>query len=103
MPILAELRVVPVGTCSTSLSSYIAKVVEVLKRHRVKHYVNPMGTCIEVQSFEELALLLNEVVVMLRSFNVNRIVIDIALDIRFDKEPSLEGKVRSVEEKLGMQ
>ncbi len=103
MPILTELRVVPIGTGSASISSYIAMVIELIRRRKLKYHLSPMGTCIEVQSFEELADLLNEVVSTLRSATINRIVIDIAIDIRFDKELSLESKVRSVEEKLEVQ
>jgi len=100
MAILIELRVIPIGTSSTSLSSYIAKVIEVVRDSGYRYVLGPMGTSIEIKSFNELAKLLNDIISVLRDMNINRIVIDIAIDIRLDKEASLIDKVKSVEEKL---
>ncbi|MEM0006411.1 MAG: MTH1187 family thiamine-binding protein [Ignisphaera sp.] len=101
MAVLAELRVIPVGTSSTSLSMYVAEVLKVLEELRVRYMLTPFGTCIEVADFSELASMLDKVCKHLRDLGINRIVIDVAIDVRFDKEISLESKVRSVEEKMG--
>lgn len=100
MAILMELRVIPIGTSSTSLSTYISSIIRLVSREGYKYVLGPMGTSIEVNSFEDIAKLLKDIVDMLRGEGVNRVVIDIALDIRFDKEAHLEMKIRSVEEKL---
>ncbi len=101
MPILALLRVVPIGTASPSLSSYVAKVIEVLRKRGVNYVLGPMGTSIEIDGFDELAQLLKEIVEVLRKEGVQRIAIDVSIDIRFDKELTLRSKVASVEQKLG--
>lgn len=45
--LVAELTVVPLGTSSTGLSSYVSKAVEGIKSTNVKHEVHPMGTVFE--------------------------------------------------------
>jgi uncharacterized protein (TIGR00106 family) len=100
MAVLAELRVIPIATPSTSLSPYVAKVIEILRSRGVKHTLAPFGTCIEVEDFHKLADILNEIVEAMKSMGINRVAIDIAVDVRLDKPITLESKVRSVEEKL---
>ncbi|MEM0027359.1 MAG: MTH1187 family thiamine-binding protein [Ignisphaera sp.] len=102
MAILVELRVVPVGTKTTSLSGYVAKVIELIKSRGYNYFLSPMGTSIEVKTFDDIAKLLEDITNMLRSEGVQRIVIDIAIDARFDKDAHLESKIRSVEEKLAI-
>jgi uncharacterized protein (TIGR00106 family) len=100
MAILAEIRVIPIATPSTSLSKYIASVIEILKKKGVNYVLTPFGTCIEVEDMYKLADILTSISDVLKSLSINRIVIDITLDIRFDKQITLESKVKSVEEKL---
>ena len=99
MALLVQLRIIPIGV-GTSLSGYVARVVDVLRKRGVKYVLGPMSTSLEVRDFEELAELLREVVDVLRSEGIQRIAIDVSIDARFDKESTLERKVASVEEKL---
>ena len=99
MAVLAQLKVVPLGV-GTSLSKYVAKVIEVLERRGIKYVLGPMGTAVEFSDLKELTDVIDEVIKVLRNLGVQRVGIDISLDIRFDKELSLEGKVASVKEKL---
>ncbi|MCS7111820.1 MAG: MTH1187 family thiamine-binding protein [Ignisphaera sp.] len=100
MVVLAELRVVPIGTSSTSLSTYVAEALKVLEELNVRYTLTPFGTCIEVSDFSELASILDRISKRLSSLGVRRMVIDVAMDVRYDKQISLESKVRSVEEKI---
>ena len=99
---LAELRVIPIGTKTTSLSSYVAKVIELIKSRGYNYFISPMGTSIEVKTFDDIAKLLEVIANTLKSEGVQRIVVDIAIDIRFDKDAHLESKIRSIEEKLAI-
>ncbi|MCX8209096.1 MAG: MTH1187 family thiamine-binding protein [Sulfolobales archaeon] len=101
MKILASLRVTPVGTSSTSVSSYVAEAVKILERRNVKYIVTPFSTDVELGSLPELAEVVEEVVSRLRSLGVSRVLVDVTVDFRFDKEVSLERRVSSVSEKLG--
>ena len=61
MAILVELRVIPIGTGSTSLSSYVASVINVVRNSGYRYVLGPMGTSIEINSFNDLAKLLNDI------------------------------------------
>ncbi len=100
MRFVASLRVIPIGTCCTSFSSYVAKVERILERFGAKHVLTPMSTILELNSIDELTEILKAIVEDLKSVGVKRIGIDISMDFRFDKELTIEGKLRSVEEKL---
>jgi len=83
------------------LSSYVAKVIEVLSGLGVKYSLHAAGTNIEVGSFEDLSRILRSVVEVLSSMGVRRLLIDVSIDVRLDKEASIESKIGSVREKLG--
>ena len=100
MRILVAIRVVPIGTCSTSISSYVAEVINILKEKGVKYSLTPFNTAMELTNLNQLSEILGEVVRRLSSRGVSRLAIDVQLDVRLDKEITLEYKVNSVLEKL---
>jgi uncharacterized protein (TIGR00106 family) len=95
---IVELSVVPIGV-GESLSRYVARVVEVLRELNIKHQVNPMGTVLEVETFEELGKILDEVKKELESVDVPRIYFVIKVDYR-RKSTSMEYKVEAVKKIL---
>lgn len=100
MPILAELRVISVGTSSTSLSTHIAEALKVLDEMKIRYTLTPFGTCVEVADFRDLASILDRVSKRLNELGVKRVFFDVSVDVRYDKEMSLESMVKSVEEKM---
>lgn len=100
MRVLGSIRVVPVGTNSASLSSYVAEALRVIRSAGLKCQLTPSGTAVEADSIEEVAEVVKEIAGRLRAMGVPRLVIDVSLDLRFDKDITLEYKVRSVQEKL---
>ncbi len=96
---IAEISIVPIGTESTSLSSYVAACLDVLKESGLTYEVHGMGTIIE----GDLPDLFD---VMLRMHDVPfqagalRVVTTIKIDDRRDKESSAQGKVKAVQEKM---
>jgi len=94
---IVELSVVPIGV-GESLSSYVAKAVEVLKRAGVKYELNPMGTSFEVESFQKLAEILEQVDMALFQEGSPRNYYVIKIDHRA-KGGRMKDKVRSVLEK----
>jgi uncharacterized protein (TIGR00106 family) len=96
-----EISVVPIGTKSPSLSRYVAGVLEVLKNEPdIKYELTSMGTIIEAKSVEKLFYVAGKMHSIPFSDEVKRVVTTIKLDERRDKELTIEGKVKSVEEKL---
>jgi uncharacterized protein (TIGR00106 family) len=92
---IAELSIVPIGTESTSLSSYVAACVEVLKDSGLIHEVHGMGTIIEGELKEILDVVLKMHEVPFKA-GALRVVTSIKIDDRRDKEASAKAKVESV-------
>jgi uncharacterized protein (TIGR00106 family) len=96
MPVIVEIAVDPIGTSSPSVGDYIRKVVEVLKKRGLKHWIGPMGTSVELPSLKELGDLLQDIHDELNKLGVMRIVTAVRVDDRRDKEIDMEYKVRRV-------
>ncbi|MBN2352435.1 MAG: MTH1187 family thiamine-binding protein [Spirochaetales bacterium] len=100
MPVM-EISVVPLGTKSASVSSYVAAAVRVLQREKGLTYeVCPMGTVIEAPSVKKLLAVAEKMHKTVLSGKIKRVVTSIKIDERRDKKLSMRGKMQSVEEKL---
>jgi len=77
----------------------VAEAEKIIKASGVKSRLTPMATVLEGDLNEVLKVIIN---VHNRVFElgVKRVVTNIDIDDRRDKELTMEGKVRSVEEKL---
>ena len=98
--VIAELTVVPLGTESTSLSSYVAGCHEVLKnQNKVKYKLTPMGTILEgeLDDIFEITKEMHEVPFESGAF---RVTTNLKIDDRRDKEAAMDKKINSVKEKL---
>ncbi len=94
------VTVVPLGTATPSVSHYVAGVERVLRESGLKHELTGMGTIIE----GDLGAILPVLMKMHEqpfSQGVMRVSTSIRIDDRRDKKGSIEGKIRSVKEKLG--
>ncbi|MEW6696386.1 MAG: MTH1187 family thiamine-binding protein [Bacillota bacterium] len=97
---LAEVTVVPLGTGSTSLSSYVAGCVKILEQAEgIKYQLTPMGTILEgdLSRVLELVRQMHEQPFLAGAARVSTTV---RIDDRRDKEGTMRGKVASVETKL---
>jgi uncharacterized protein (TIGR00106 family) len=99
---IAELSIVPIGTESTSLSSYVAACVGVLKDSGLIHEIHGMGTIIEGELKEILDVVLKMHEVPFEA-GALRVVTSIKVDDRRDKEASAKAKVESVVRKSSRQ
>ena len=96
-----EISIVPVGTINPSLSRYVAKAIDIIeKEHDTKYQLTPMGTIVEANSVEKLLTVAGKMHNIVFEREVKRVVTTIKLDERKDKVLTMEGKVKSVEEKL---
>ncbi|SKC79376.1 MTH1187 family thiamine-binding protein [Maledivibacter halophilus] len=97
---IVEFTIVPLGTKETSLSKYVANCHKVLEgEKKIKYQLTPMGTIVE----GDLDLILN----LIRKMHdvpfengALRVSTSIKIDDRRDKNSTMEGKVKSVREKL---
>ena len=96
---LMHLSVIPLGTGSASMGRYIADIQEALEQAGMPFKLTDMGTTIEGSSKELLALAsrLSEIPF---SQGVHRVVTQIILDDRRDKNIHLGDKITSVADHL---
>ena len=94
------VTVAPLGTATTSLSRYVAGSERILRDSGLSHQLTAMGTIIEGNLDAILPVLrrMHEVPFTEGALRVSTLI---NIDDRRDKDHSIEGKVRSVREKLG--
>ncbi|MCR3760765.1 MTH1187 family thiamine-binding protein [Clostridium felsineum] len=97
---IAQATIIPVGTGSTSLSSYVAACENILKDEKeIKYQLTPMCTIFEGE--------LDTIIKVIRKMHeipfengAERVITSISIDDRRDKKASMEQKLNSVKEKL---
>ncbi|UOY91018.1 MTH1187 family thiamine-binding protein [Ectobacillus sp. JY-23] len=98
---IVDISIIPIGTGTPSVSSYVADIHKVLQKHegRVKYTLTPMNTIIE----GELPVLLEVIQDMHEvpfTKGAMRVATNIRIDDRRDKESTMENKLASVRSKL---
>ncbi|HSL99467.1 MAG TPA: MTH1187 family thiamine-binding protein [Candidatus Limnocylindria bacterium] len=93
------VSIAPLGTATTSLSSYVAGVERVLKDSGLKSQLTAMGTIIE-GDIDAILPVLRRMHELPFAEGAVRVSTLIKIDDRRDKTSSIEGKVRSVMEKM---
>jgi uncharacterized protein (TIGR00106 family) len=96
---ILEISVVPIGTKETSLSSYVAECLQILKKEKVRYELTAMGTNIEgdLRSLMIIALKMHQTPFKKGAL---RVLTTLKIDDRRDKKGTLSGKKKSVESKL---
>ena len=98
MSTLMELTMIPLDKGS-SFSKYVASNVDIIDSSGLEYVLTPMGTIIEGE-WSELLAVLDKCFKNLEK-NSGRISISTKFDYREGRENRLHGKIKSVEEKLG--
>ena len=94
--VIAELKIIPIGTATASLSRYVAACVSTLKQAQdINYQVTAMGTIIQgsLERVLELAQQMHEVPF---TMGADRVVTTISIDDRRDKSITIESKVKAV-------
>lgn len=92
--IIAQLSVYPISE-GTSLGRYVSKGVKVIEKSGYKYEVGGMSTSIEVPDLGSLFELVEKVHAAHISEGAKRVLIDLKVDDRHDKEASIEAKKTS--------
>jgi len=95
---IIELSVIPIGA-GTSLSEYVALVMNVIKQSGLEYESHSMGTNIECE-WDDITPLVRRCHDVLREKGVERISTSLRISERADKPYTMSGKMRSLEEKL---
>ncbi|MDY6930726.1 MAG: MTH1187 family thiamine-binding protein [Halobacteriota archaeon] len=97
---IVEVSIIPIGTGSSSLSSYVAGVLRVLSEAEdIKYQLTPMGTIIE-GDLNRILEVIKKMHDSVFSDDISRVVTTIKIDDRRDKNASMEQKLNSVDQKL---
>jgi len=94
--VVAEVKILPVGTADTSLSRYVAACYDTIKEAQdISHQLTAMGTIIQgpLQRVLELAQQMHEVPF---TMGAKRVLTTISIDDRRDKPITIESKVKAV-------
>jgi len=96
---ILEISVVPIGVEGSSLSSFVADCLRVLKKEKVRYELTAMGTNIEgdLKDLIRVALKMHEVPF---EKGAPRVVTILKIDDRRDKKGTLSAKKRAVQTKL---
>lgn len=102
MSVLLEFAMFPTsGECrdGASVSHQVAKIIDMIDQSGLPYQLTPMGTIVETASVKEALRVVERAYEQLEG--CERIYSTIKLDIREGKLGRLEGKIASVEEKIG--
>ena len=96
--LLAEISIWPMDK-GVSVSEYVARALDVIDQSGLAYKVGPLGTCVEGE-YDEVMRVVKRCHEVLWA-DSDRIMCNIKMDWRRGTTGRIEGKVRSVEQKLG--
>lgn len=99
MPIM-EIKILPLGTKTPSVSDHIARSVKILNEKRFKHQLTAMGTIVEGPSVKELLTLASQMHQAVLKGGAQRVITLIELDERTDQPLTMNGKMNSLKKKM---
>ena len=96
--ILAQLSISPLGS-GVSVSTYVKKVVNILKEEKITCYPNAMATILEVETTEQLFSVVKKAHdALIEESGVKRVITELKIDHRTDKDATYESKVKAATE-----
>jgi uncharacterized protein (TIGR00106 family) len=100
--IQAEISIYPIATRTTSVSFYIAKAIESIKKiEGLRYEINSMGTILESDNIDTINKATKEMIETVHNLGINRAEIIIKIDSRKDKQVRMEEKVEAIKKQMG--
>lgn len=99
--ISAEITIIPIGTSGTSLSKYVAAAIAALEKNGIPYQLSGMGTLLQAETPDDLFDAIKIAHEAVFKEGIHRVVTNVKIDDRRDRNRSINDKVQSVEEKLG--
>ena len=97
MSVIVDFAIFPMDK-GESLSPYVARAIKIINESGVSHKLHPMGSCIEGE-WEEVIAVVNRCFEALKK-DCNRINVNFKADYRKGAPGRMERKIQSVEEKI---
>ncbi|MBZ4645429.1 MAG: hypothetical protein JG777_918 [Clostridia bacterium] len=98
MPIL-EISVIPVGTNNASIGDMVTKACQVVKNKGLEYQVTATSTIVE-GDFNQLMAVAQEMHSMPFKAGAQRVITNITIDERHDKNDSMDDKVEEVIDRM---
>lgn len=91
---IVDISIVPIGTKNTSVSEYVRKSINLIKKSGLKYQVGAMGTTIEgdLSDIFELILQIHKAQIKM---GAKRLLTTVKIDDRRDKKQSIEDKIKA--------
>ncbi|MCB1173186.1 MAG: MTH1187 family thiamine-binding protein [Leptospiraceae bacterium] len=99
MSVLLEFSMFPTDK-GTSVSEWVARVLDEIDRSQIPYQLTPMGTIIETENLAQ-ALRLVEAAYGRLEGDCERVYSSLKIDIRKGPPGRLQGKTKSLQDKLG--
>lgn len=93
--IIASISISPIGV-GTELHEFVKRAIEEIKKKGIKYEVNAMSTVVEVSSLEELFDVVKKAHSAVLDAGARRVITEVKIDDRRDKEATMESKVSKV-------
>jgi len=100
MSVLLQMAMFPTDK-SESKSEQVSQVIKVIKESGFPYKLTPMSTTIETEKMSEALGIVQKCYEKLEELGCNRVYSTLTFDIRKGYENRMEGKVKSVENKIG--
>ena len=99
--IQAEISIYPIATRTSSVSFYIAKAIEAIKKiEGLRYEINSMGTILESDNIDTINKATKEMIETVHNLGITRTEIIIKIDSRKDKQVLMEEKVESIKKQI---
>ncbi len=96
---VCSLTIIPIGTKTASVSKFVAETVDIIKKHNLRFTLSANATIIEAE-LKKILDIIPEIRDSVYRQGANRVVINLSIDERNDKNLTINDKIKSVEEKL---
>jgi len=97
MSVILDFSIFPMDKTGSSLSPYVARALNIIKESGLEHTLGPMGTCIEGEWDDVMAVV--DACYRELQPDSDRIYINLKADCRKGRTDGMSAKVRSVREK----
>lgn len=100
MSVLLNFAIFPTDKGAGGVSEYVSRVLKMIDDSGVSYRLNPMGTTIETDTMNQALEILNNAYEVLEPLS-DRIYITANIDVRKGRKNAIEGKIKSIENKIG--
>ena len=99
MSVLVEFAMFPTDK-GESVSSYVSRVIDVIRKSGVEYRLTPMGTVFETDTIDEALRIIEESYSVLEP-DCNRVYATVKFDIRKNRKNRMAQKIESIRKKIG--